>query len=122
MPSVCTHCIKGVPPCGLPKTSTSVGRNALPTLSAPALWSTRAKIFKPLLATISSNLSIVALVVCGLLTLIRPSAACTKETTEKNVIAIKYLIKIMRSEERRVGKSVDLGGRRIIKKKKKKRQ
>src|SRR3989475_3893477 len=32
------------------------------------------------------------------------------------------LILLQRSEERRVGKSVDLGGRRIIKKKKKKRQ
>src|SRR5256885_3794655 len=31
-------------------------------------------------------------------------------------------LKILRSEERRVGKSVDLGGRRIIKKKKKKRR
>src|SRR2546429_2789475 len=31
------------------------------------------------------------------------------------------LLRIIRSEERRVGKSVDLGGRRIIKKKKKKK-
>src|SRR5437016_12664019 len=33
-----------------------------------------------------------------------------------------YLHLVERSEERRVGKSVDLGGRRIIKKKKKKRK
>src|SRR5256885_14583029 len=32
-----------------------------------------------------------------------------------------YDLETVRSEERRVGKSVDLGGRRIIKKKKKKR-
>src|SRR5439155_26525075 len=34
----------------------------------------------------------------------------------------KFLEPVMRSEERRVGKSVDLGGRRIIKKKKKKNE
>src|SRR2546423_13407543 len=40
-------------------------------------------------------------------------------------IAMEYIdgsdLKAIRSEERRVGKSVDLGGRRIIKKKKKKK-
>src|SRR2546426_3462728 len=36
--------------------------------------------------------------------------------------ALGFLLAALRSEERRVGKSVDLGGRRIIKKKKKKKQ
>src|SRR2546430_16080403 len=45
----------------------------------------------------------------------------TKKVVQKGVCRKKALYVIVRSEERRVGKSVDLGGRRIIKKKKKKK-
>src|SRR2546426_10628679 len=38
----------------------------------------------------------------------------------RDPLLILQLLALLRSEERRVGKSVDLGGRRIIKKKKKK--
>src|SRR5688572_33396258 len=49
------------------------------------------------------------------------------ELREGMVLAIEPMLcdigtKLRRSEERRVGKSVDLGGRRIIKKKKKKKK
>src|SRR5688572_31846263 len=44
------------------------------------------------------------------------------EELTRVLLASSLLQKEMRSEERRVGKSVDLGGRRIIKKKKKKKK
>src|SRR5437763_14116210 len=45
---------------------------------------------------------------------IKPSISCWIARSSRNEVSI-------RSEERREGKSVDLGGRRVIKKKKKKR-
>src|SRR6201988_5490963 len=53
------------------------------------------------------------------------SDVCSSDLRYFNPEALKYLNRlsdhlfVLRSEERRVGKSVDLGGRRIIKKKKK---
>src|SRR5258708_39853072 len=55
------------------------------------------------------------------------STAAAITTAAKPAASLAYVFRprtraksVMRSEERRVGKSVDLGGRRIIKKKKKK--
>ena len=50
---------------------------------------------------------------------IGPTAAAIRSMGSKSA-AKKIMEKAGRSEERRVGKSVDLGGRRIIKKKNKK--
>src|SRR3989454_5886338 len=50
-----------------------------------------------------------------------PSASPTKSTSTSSTTAPSTSPwRALRSEERRVGKSVDLGGRRIIKKKKRK--
>src|SRR5580698_11375358 len=49
-----------------------------------------------------------------------PEASFAGQTTDTPWTAVHVAYFSGRSEERRVGKSVDLGGRRIIKKKKKK--
>src|SRR2546429_4242083 len=49
----------------------------------------------------------------------RPSSASPTGTSRMRPVVLTVSPSDKRSEERRVGKSVDLGGRRIIKKKKK---
>src|SRR5262249_24509212 len=60
MPDDCRSCISAVPPCGLPKITSSVGRNCNPTEAAPAAWSTRAKTVSFRLVSTESSLSTVS--------------------------------------------------------------
>jgi hypothetical protein len=75
MPTDWAHSMNGVPPCGLPKISSSVGRSVLPTLAAPAAWSMRANTVRPRSLAAASKRSSVAFALCGLLTAITPPAA-----------------------------------------------
>src|SRR6266542_3999754 len=66
--------MNGVPPWGLPKMRTSVGRSILPIFAAPAAWSMRAKTFSPRCLALSSNRFMVSLAAKGLLIAMKPSA------------------------------------------------
>src|SRR2546423_6367985 len=60
--------------------------------------------------------------VTGVQTCALPISLCRRRSggRRRSIMSSTVMIPWSRSEERRVGKSVDLGGRRIIKKKKKK--
>ena len=60
MASVGVARMAGVPALGLPKNTTTVGRNSRPTFSAAAPWSMRAKTVMPCRAMTASSRSSVS--------------------------------------------------------------